>query len=74
MQYFFVQNTAAGTQRDIKTRQFADLEAAQRSAVCSVRELVSDALLLGRPPGAITIEIWAESGGVVSVVQCNEPE
>ncbi|HUS10950.1 MAG TPA: hypothetical protein VMZ30_10825 [Pyrinomonadaceae bacterium] len=74
MQYFFVQQTASGNFRDIRNREFVDLEAAQRSAVATVRELISDALLLGKAPDAISIEIWEESGPVISVVQGREPK
>ena len=73
MQYFFVQNKASGSIREIQARQFADLEAAQRSAIANVRDLISDALMLGKADD-ISIEIWAESGGVVSVIQGGETE
>ena len=73
MQYFFVQQTPSGSCRGIKTRKFSDLASARRSAAANVRDLVSDALLLGRAPDNILIEIWAESGGVVSVIQGSGP-
>lgn len=74
MQYFFVQNRASANLREIKARQFADLESAQRSAIANLRDLISDALMLGKTPDDISIEIWAESGGVVSVIQGGEAE
>ena len=73
MQYFFVQQWASGNRRDIKNRDFADLEAAQQSAIANVRELVFDALLLGKAPDDISIEIWEESGPVVSIVKGRGP-
>jgi hypothetical protein len=74
MQYCFVQQSASGNLRDIRNREFTDLEAAQRSAVANVRDLISDALLLGKAPEDISIEIWEASGPVVSVVQGSEPD
>lgn len=74
MRYFFVQNKNSGNVREIHSRQFADLESAQKSAIANVRDLISDALLLGKSPEHISIEIWEESGAVVSVIQGSEPE
>jgi hypothetical protein len=69
MQYFFVHHTECNSVREIEHREFADLETAQRVAVATVRDLIADALLLGKEASGISIEIWQESGGIVSVVQ-----
>jgi hypothetical protein len=74
MQYFFVQQTAIGYLPDVINRNFPDLESAQRSAGANVRELIADALLRGKAPEDISIEIWEESGPVVCIVQGTESD
>lgn len=73
MQYFFVQQTSENLS-EVRHREFATLAAAQRTAIASMKDLISDAMLLGRSPDDISIEIWEESGGVVSVVQGSDRE
>ena len=74
MQYFLVQNSPAGTVRDIKNCRFPDLEAAQRLAASTVADLICDALLLGKAPEDISVEIWEESGPVVCIFQGSGPD
>lgn len=68
-----MKQTSFETVHDVHQREFDNLESAQRAAIANVKDLVCDALLVGKSPD-IQIEIWEESGGVVSVVQGSVPD
>ena len=70
--YFFHVREGSELNRDTEGQDFADVEAARREAINSIREIVGEKLLHGGALNHRCIEIADETGHVVDVVNSRE--
>jgi hypothetical protein len=70
--YFFHVREGGDLNRDGEGQDFADVEAARREAVNSVREMLGEKILHGGALNHRSIEIADETGHVVDVVNSRD--
>ena len=70
--YFFHVREGGDLNRDGEGQDFADVEAARREAVNSVREMLGEKILHGGALNHRSIEIADETGHVVEVVNSRD--
>jgi hypothetical protein len=70
--YFFHVREGGDLNRDGEGQNFADVEAARREAVNSVREMLGEKILHGGALNHRSIEIADETGHVVDVVNSRD--
>lgn len=70
--YFFHVREGSDLNRDGEGQDFADVEAARREAIASVREIMGEKLLHGGALNHRSIEIADETGHVVDVINTRD--
>ena len=70
--YFFHVREGSDLNRDGEGQEFADVEAARREAINSVREILGEKLLHGGVLNQRSIEIADQTGHVVDVITARE--
>jgi hypothetical protein len=70
--YFFHVREGRDLNRDGEGQEFADVEAARREAINSVREILGEKLLHGGVLNQRSIEIADQTGHVVDVITARE--
>jgi hypothetical protein len=70
--YFFHVREGSDLNRDSEGQDFADVEAARREAINSVREILGEKLLHGGALNHRSIEIADETGHVVDVINSRD--
>jgi hypothetical protein len=70
--YFFHVREGSELNRDAEGQDFADVEAARREAVNSVREILGEKILHGGALNHRSIEIADETGHVVDVINSRD--
>jgi len=70
--YFFHIREGSDLNRDGEGQEFANVEAARREAINSVREIMGEKLLHGGPMNHRSIEIADETGRVVDEINSRD--
>jgi len=70
--YFFHVREGSDLNRDGEGQEFADVEAARREAINSVREILGEKLLHGGVLNHRSVEIADETGHVVDVISTRD--